>query len=105
MEESKKYITVALNGDGGDENFAGYYRYLLMKMLSLIKLFPFKKALIGLARIFYRRLGMYRNMAALSRFETSLLTFPPPLRFYQELISFTAKNSKILSLPLIRSGI
>jgi len=30
-EMTKKYVTVALNGDGGDENFAGYGRYSVQK--------------------------------------------------------------------------
>jgi asparagine synthase (glutamine-hydrolysing) len=38
--ETRKHVTVALNGDGGDENFAGYIRYFAMKAARLYDELP-----------------------------------------------------------------
>lgn len=42
--ETKKEVTVALNGDGGDENFAGYLRYQAYLAARFLKYVPFRKA-------------------------------------------------------------
>ncbi len=38
--ETRKHVTVALNGDGGDENFAGYLRYFAMKAARVFDKLP-----------------------------------------------------------------
>lgn len=38
--ETRRFVTVALNGDGGDENFGGYVRYFAMKAARLADKLP-----------------------------------------------------------------
>jgi asparagine synthase (glutamine-hydrolysing) len=38
--ETRRHVTVALNGDGGDECFAGYERYAAMKMAGAYRRLP-----------------------------------------------------------------
>ena len=39
-KETRKFVTVALNGDGGDESFAGYERHVAMKIAETYHRFP-----------------------------------------------------------------
>lgn len=46
--ETRKHVTVALNGDGGDESFAGYERYTAMRVAETYHRIPraLRKALV-----------------------------------------------------------
>src|SRR5687768_11864864 len=39
-KETRKFVTVALNGDGGDESFAGYERYAAMRLAEKYNQIP-----------------------------------------------------------------
>lgn len=39
-KETRRHVTVALNGDGGDESFAGYERYAAMKLAERYRRIP-----------------------------------------------------------------
>jgi asparagine synthase (glutamine-hydrolysing) len=45
---ARRHVTVALNGDGGDENFAGYPRYKANRLAARVGRFP--RVLTGVAR-------------------------------------------------------
>jgi len=51
--ETRKFVTVALNGDGGDENFAGYKRYAAMRLAQYLSALPLsaRKGLAAAARV------------------------------------------------------
>lgn len=55
--ETRKHVTVALSGDGGDENFAGYKRYAAMKMMRHLDKLPIsvRRSLVPLGDLLPRK--------------------------------------------------
>jgi len=90
-EMTKKFASVALNGDGGDENFAGYSRYDGMRLFRQLKIIPFKNQLKKLNQLLYQILKInlfqkgYRFLNSYTK---------GPLDFYLRLIDCFGEEEK-----------
>jgi asparagine synthase (glutamine-hydrolysing) len=76
--ESRRHVTVALNGDGGDESFVGYERHVAMKYAEL-----------------YRKLPLILRRSAI---EPTIGAIPAPTNFRNKLVRFQ-RFLKAASLP------
>lgn len=78
-QATKQKLTVALNGDGGDENFGGYSRYEIMKLYNLLNFLPGKNIAAKISSFCYKKTGI-KNFSNLNRIlENTKLS---PLSFY-----------------------
>ena len=62
---TKEHVTVALNGDGGDENFGGYDKYAIHLFAKYMKKMPFKNSFSLFFKIIGNNKGhiFFKNLA------------------------------------------
>jgi asparagine synthase (glutamine-hydrolysing) len=96
--ETRKHVTVALNGDGGDENFGGYLRYQAMKIARLFDALPgpARSALKAGAEWLPEKNAPYGFSWRLKRFLRSALFADVPRRHLKMICYFSEEDKPSL---------
>jgi asparagine synthase (glutamine-hydrolysing) len=81
-EMTRKHVTVALNGDGGDESFAGYSHYAANLLLGRLDALPRSvRRLLGLAGAAIPASGRVDSTSSRARRLAATIALTPPERF------------------------
>lgn len=97
-QEAKKHITVALCGDGGDENFAGYTRYTINAIGLIVQHLPqvlTRKIIPAMLGLFPDK-GIDRSLITAAKNFLQDLKYPPPARNIRSSFFFSDEQKKCL---------
>ena len=105
---TRKHVTVALSGDGGDEGFAGYNRYVHEKMTRLFQRLP-RGVLLPMARFVEQRFpgqqkGPIGEAAAAVRTHARRVQMGDVPRYAAQFGSFTTEQLAELCTPALQAA-
>ncbi|MBI3300019.1 MAG: asparagine synthase (glutamine-hydrolyzing) [Elusimicrobia bacterium] len=104
--ETRKHVTVALNGDGGDEDFAGYVRYFAMKAARLYDNVPtpLKRAILAGAERLPDRDAPFSTLWRAKRFLRAMMATDIAQRHLKVICYFSEEDKVGLYSPAMLSA-
>jgi asparagine synthase (glutamine-hydrolysing) len=105
--ETRKHVTVALNGDGGDESFAGYERHAAMRLAEAYKRVPgfLRKAFVETPVGLIPTSEIKRSRARDAKRFLRAVNLPKTERYFRWMSTFDRDAKLSLYTPEFRSAI